>query len=164
MESGLAQPEAQLSEDALALPHCQGNAIALAQVFGEHFAVPEMASAATFPRVASQVAPQRRPLFRIQRCRPARTIASAHPLKPAGFEPLDPALHRAPIFAKQLGDLLAALAVLNQQQTIQPMVAARLIGARNLLLDGDSHHFRIGNCQFSHDRTSATMSSHRIVQ
>lgn len=131
--SGLAKPEAHLPEDALALPHSQGDAIALPQMFREHFAVPEMASAAKFPGVASQVAPQRRPLFRIQRCRPARTIAFAHPLKPAGFEPLDPASHRAPIFAKQLGDLLAALAARNQQQTMQPMVVARLIGAQSLV-------------------------------
>ncbi|MGA7951666.1 MAG: hypothetical protein WCA45_16140 [Thiobacillaceae bacterium] len=130
--SGLAQPEARLSEDALALPHSQGNAIALAQVFGEHFAVPEMASVAKFPGVTSQIAHPRRPLFRVQCCRPAQTFAFAHPLKPAGFEPLDPASHCAPTFTKRLCDLLAALAACNQQQALQPMVVARLIGAHFL--------------------------------
>ena len=67
------------------------------------------------------------------------------------FKACHPALHCPPIFAKQCGDLLAAMAAGDEQQPVQPMVVPRLIGSSNFLLNGDSHDIGIRNFQFSHD-------------
>lgn len=82
LRSGLPQPEAHLPEDPLALTHAQRHAIALAQVLGEQFAVPQMADETKCSGVASQVAPQRRPLFRVQCRRPAERSPSRTPSSP----------------------------------------------------------------------------------
>src|SRR5574340_1834082 len=154
--SGLAQPEAHLPEDALALAHPQGNAVSAAKMLREQLAVPQMAGKTELFGITSQVSPQRRPLFGVQRCRAPRTFAFAHPLQPVRLESLDPALHRTPVFPKQIGNLLAALAAGNQQQAMQPMVVARFIGTGDFLLDGDSHYFRIGNFQLLHGSASGS--------
>jgi len=70
-------------------------------------------------RVASQVTPQSRPLLGVQRGRPTRTLTVAQACQSMGFEACHPSLHRPPIFTKQFGDLLAALAASHQQQPVQ---------------------------------------------
>lgn len=80
-----------------------------------------------------------------------------------GFEPCHSALHRSSIFPKQVGNLLAAVAVGDQQQPVQPMVGPRLIGPSDFLLDGQTHDVRISNDQFSHDRTSIALAGHQCA-
>jgi hypothetical protein len=78
-----------------------------------------------------------------------------------GFEARHPSLHRPPVFPKQFGDLLAALAARHQQQPVQTMVVPRLIGPSDFLLDGQSHDVGISNFQCSHDRTSSWVNGHQ---
>ena len=125
LRSGLPQPEAHLSEYSLALTHAQSDTIALAQMLREQFAVPQMADETKCSGVTSQVAPQCRPLFCVQRRWPARALALAHSFQSMTLESFDPALHRTTVFAEKLGHLLAALATGDQQQAMQPMVVAR---------------------------------------
>ncbi len=77
------------------------------------------------------------------------------------FQACNPALHRPPIFAKQCGDLLAAMAAGDEQQPMQPMIVPRLTGSSNFLLNGDSHDIGIHNFQFSHDSASPLVTCHQ---
>ena len=81
-----------------------------------------------------------------------------------GFESRHPALHRSPIFPKPVGDLLAAVAVGDQQQPVQPMVVPRLIGSSDFLLDGQAHDVGIRNFQFSHDSASTSVTGHQYTR
>ena len=76
------------------------------------------------------------------------------------FERPDPALHGAPVLAEQLGDLPAALAARNQQQAMQPTVVPGLLGALDLLLDGDAHHVYVSNLKFPHSGESRWLVTH----
>ena len=67
-----------------------------------------------------------------------------------GFKARHPALHRASIFPKQFGDLLAAVAASDQQQPVQPMVVPRLIEPSDFLLD-------------SHAQTSASAIANALM-
>lgn len=94
---------------------------------------------------SSHVRRNMHPLLGVERRRTLRVLTFAHALQPAHLKSLDPALHFAPIFIQQIGDLLAALAAGDQQQAMQAMVVSRFVRAGDYLLDGDSHHFRISN-------------------
>lgn len=59
------------------------------------------------------------------------------------------------VLVEQLGHLQAAPPARNQQQTMQPMIVTGLVAAGDLLLDGDTHHFTVGNFQFAHDGVSS---------
>jgi len=67
----------------------------------------------------------------------------------------------APAFAEQVGHLLVTLAASDQLQAVQPTVVARLVGAGDFLLDGDSHQLRVSNFQLSHGSTSETGNCQR---
>ena len=77
------------------------------------------------------------------------------------LESLDPALHGASILAEKFRYLLTALPASDQQQAVQPVVVTRLIGAGDLLLDGNSHDFGIDDFQLSHDDTSEAGKGHQ---
>jgi len=126
----------------------------------EQLAVPQMTGMTKLLWVASQVTSQRRPLLGAQRGWPTRTRPVAQAGQSMGFESRHPALHRSSIFPKQFGDLLAAVAAGDQQQPVQPMVVPRLIGPSDFLLNGQAHDVGISNVQLSHDRTSASWTSH----
>jgi hypothetical protein len=132
-----------------------------AQMRREQLAVPQMTGMPKLLRVASQVAPQRRPLLGAQRGGPTRTRPVTQAGQSLGFKARHPALHRSSIFPKHVGDLLAAVAAGDQQQPVQPMVVPRLIGPSEFLLDGQSHDVGISNDQFSHDRPSTLGIGHQ---
>ena len=159
--SGLAQPKSHVAEDSGALAPPSAPPVAQAQMRCEQRAVPQMTGMTEFLRLASYVTPQRRPLLGVQRGGPTRTRPFAQASQSVGFEAVHPSLHRPPIFAKQCGDLLAAVAAGDQQQPVQPMVVPRLIGPSDFLLDGHAPDVSISNDQFSHDRTSASWTRHQ---
>src|SRR3989338_409652 len=92
--SGFAQPETHLSKDALALPHPKLHPIALPQVLGKQFAIPQMRGMAKFLGGAPHVSPQRCPLFGVKRGGATRTFTLAQTIQAIFLESLDPALHR----------------------------------------------------------------------
>ena len=162
--SWLAQSESHVAEDALALAYYQRHPVAQAQMRREQLAVPQMTRMTEFLRIASQVTPQRRPLLGVQRSWPTRSHPVAQAGQSMGFKTRHPALHRPPIFPKQVGDLLAAVAASDQQQPVQPMVLPRLIGPSDFLLDGQSHDLGISNFEFSHARTSTSGTGHQYAK
>jgi len=105
LESGLPQSESHLTEDALALAYTQAQPIVQPQVLREELAVPQMGSMTEFRGVASQVAPQSRPLPSVQRGRPSRSLGLAQTFQAMRLETPHPALHRAAIFTEQFGYL-----------------------------------------------------------
>jgi len=156
LRSGFAPPKTHLDENALALTHSKRSAGSQAKGLREELAIPQMSGKNEYLGIVSQIAVRRGLLLGI-RCRlPVQTLAFAHAFQAVGFKPLDPAWHGAPMRAEQVGYLLKSLAARYQQQTVQPLVAARLIVASDFLLDSGSHHFRIGKFQFAHGGAPAS--------
>jgi hypothetical protein len=128
-----------LPEDALALAHTQNHLIALFKVRGQQLAVPQVPNMTEIRGAATQAALQRGPLLGIQTGRSPWAFTVAHSLQSVFLKSSDPPLYSAPIFAKKIGNLLATLAASQKQQAVQSMVIAPLIGAGDLLLNGNSH-------------------------
>ena len=135
LRARLAQTKTHLPENALTLAHSKNHLIALLKVRGQQFAIPQVANMAEIGGATPQVAFQRGPLLGIQTGRPSWAFTVSHAIESVFLEAFDPALHRAPVFAKEIGNLLTALTTRHKQQAVQSMVIPGLIGSRNLLLN-----------------------------
>jgi hypothetical protein len=148
--AGLAQTTSHLRKDALALTHPEHHLVTLLEVDGQQLATPQMSGMSKVRCTAAQIASECRALFGIQARRSAASLAVTHPLEAKLFKLFGPPLHGAPIFAKEVGNLLAALATAQKQQPTQAMVVAGFIATGNLLLNRDPHDFSIGNFELVH--------------
>jgi hypothetical protein len=54
------------------------------------------------------------------------------------------------VLPKEIPNLIAAQTSTNQQHTVKSMVIAGLLGARNLLLNRNTHNASIGDLKFFH--------------
>jgi hypothetical protein len=97
------------------------------------------------PRGGGTGTPQRRPLRGVQGGWPTQPHSVTQAAQSLGCKARHPALHRAAVFPNQVGDLLAAVAAGAQQQPVQSMVVARLIGSSDFLVDRPSHDVSIRN-------------------
>lgn len=92
--TGLAQPKPHLAEQALTLACPQGDLVALAQMFGQQFAIPQGLGKAELTRAAPQVAPHALPVGIGQTAWSSGALAFLKARKPNFLEAADPALYR----------------------------------------------------------------------
>jgi hypothetical protein len=73
---------------------------------------------------------------------------------------MNPALDGGGMLAKPVGDIIATMTVPNEQHAVQPMVVTRFIGTTDLLLERNSHGFRISNLECFHAKRYGTRTRH----
>jgi hypothetical protein len=66
---------------------------------------------------------------------------------------MDPTLDSRGVLAKPAGDIVATMALADEQHSMKPVVVTRFIGATDLLLKGNSHGFGICNLKRFHRGT-----------
>lgn len=162
LRSGFAQPESHLTKDALTLTYSKLHPVVLPQVLGKQPAVPQVFDMTKLFGGALHISPKRRPLLGIKRGGATGVLSFAQPIQAIFFEPLDPTLHGTWVLSKGVGHLLTTLSASNQQQSMQSMAIARLVGADNFLLNGDTHYLGVSNFQSPHDGISLAMESPEV--
>ncbi|HEV2454981.1 MAG TPA: hypothetical protein VGY98_12005 [Verrucomicrobiae bacterium] len=90
----------------------------------------------------------------VQPAGPPRTLTVGQAAEAASLESVHPVFHRAGSITQKAGCLGATHALGDQQNAVQPMVVARLIGAAYLVLQCQNHFFGIrdGECLHTHPR------------
>jgi hypothetical protein len=143
-------PEPHTAEKSLALPGAQAHLVLLAQMMSQQLAIPQIAVVTQVARMDAQVPLDFLPSPVVQAARTAFAWTFPQPVKTDPLEAMDPTLDRGGMFAKPFPHVITAMALANQQNSVQAMVVARLIRAADLLLHGDSHRLSISNLQSFH--------------
>ena len=141
----LAQPEAELTEQALTLAHLELHATFVPEKFGQRRPVPHLRWKAELAGVGPQRYFHLCQLLFIQAAGPARSFALRQSGQPVRFEVLHPVHHGARRVAQKSGDLRTAQPLGHQQNPVQAMIVARGIVAANFILKCHNHVFLVGN-------------------
>lgn len=135
--SRFAQAKSQLPENALALRHTQSHLIALLKVGGQQLDVPQVSNITETGGAAPQIAFQSGSRLGIQTGRSYWRFTVAHAIESVLLKALKPALNSSTVFAKEIGNLLAALTTRQQQQAVSslPIELVRNLTVRGVAYD-----------------------------
>jgi len=144
LRPGLAQPEPQLAEQPLTLPDPQGDVPLPLQVLRQGLAVP-------LPRQAHSAGGLAQDAFEGLQLRGAEARGSARTgfvhqaRKPPLLESRHPVRDGSGGITEQLGHLVSAHALGNQQHGMEPVIVAGLLVSPDLILQGQDGTLRIGD-------------------
>ena len=146
----LAQPKAQLPEQALTLTHRQVNLEASLDPGTQRFSIPQCAAQADVARGLAQ-----RPLhfFELRITQTSGTpgaLPFAQPGQTSCLEPPDPILHRTGRVAQPPADLRTGHALRYQQHPVESVIIARFVRTANRVLQSQNHRLGISNLEWSH--------------
>lgn len=122
--TGLAQPKAQLPEQALALPNAQLDPVLLGNPGRQRLAVPQIPAQSQVP---GHLAKSRIDLFElllVQAPRPARSLPFSQSYQALGFEPPHPILHRTGGITQQFRYFWTGQTLCYQEHAVESMVIA----------------------------------------
>ena len=119
-------------------------------MMGEQLAIPEVLQVPQFARGESQVPLDCLPGAFVQSPRASRPLGFPQRAQTLGLEASHPAFDRRWMLPQPLGNLIATVALGNEQNTVQPVVVAGLFRAIDLVLQGESHDGGVGDLELSH--------------
>jgi hypothetical protein len=146
----LAQAEAKLSKQSLALSHAQIDLPLPGDKSRQSFAVPKVRRKAEVFRRLSQCRGNLCQLSLGESLRSSRAVAIDQSGQAFLFIALHPICHSTMSVSKKSGHLTAAHALCHKEDTVQPMIISRFLRPTNLLLQGRNCQCRIGNGQRFH--------------
>ena len=146
----LAQAEAKLSKQSLALSHAQINLPLLGDKSSQGFTVPKVRRKAEVFRRLSQRRGNLCQLFLGESLRSSRAVGIDQSGQAFLFIAPHPICHSAMGVSKKSGHLTATHALCHKEDSVQPMVISRFLRPTNFLLQGRNYHCRIGNGQRFH--------------
>jgi hypothetical protein len=117
---------------------------------GEQLPVPEVLGVAELAWGAPQLPVHRVPLRDIEPPGAATPVPLVQPGEAAGLKPPYPAFDGARGLAEEIGDGVTGEPVRDQQDPVQPVIVAGLLGPQDFLLQGELHDLGIGDLQFAH--------------
>ena len=156
-----AAAKPQLTEQTLTLSDTQGYPESFGQMVAEQLAVPKVLEVSEFTRGLAKVLGNTLACDRVHPVRPTRARALLQSCKPATFKSLHPKLNCPTAVPEESGHFGAIESRANQQDSMKPMVIARLSRAENLVLYGKSHNVCICNFQLAH---SILPSGHSVPE
>jgi hypothetical protein len=145
-----AQPEAELTEHALALANPDGDAVPLLNPGTECFSIPEVPTQTNLPRRVAQNLIHRLPLFFRQASGPSRSFPLQQSRQTISFKTTDPILHRSWCIAQKMCHLRAGHALGYQQHSMETVIVARFFRAANLILQSENDRGRVCNGKWFH--------------
>ena len=119
-------------------------------MMGEQLAIPEILQVPQFARGESQVPLDCLPGALVQSPRASRPLGFPQRAQTLGLEASHPTFDRRWMLPQPLGNLIATVALGNEQNTVQPVVVAGLFRAIDLVLQGESHDGGVGDLELSH--------------
>lgn len=148
--SRFAQSKTHLPEQALALAHAQFNSVVPTQVLPNELPIPHRLSEPELPRWSPKVPPKLLPLLLTDPSGSSSSFSFAQPLEPVALKAVHPPLDCATLLAEHFSHLRAGVPFAHQQQSVQPVIVARLLRSTDFLLNRYAHNVRVGNLQFLH--------------
>ena len=145
LRARLAQPKAELPEQALALAHAQLHPVFLLHPGAQRLAVPEVRGHADLSRTLAQHSAHRGKLPIIQSPRSSATFPLLKAGQPAALEPLHQVLDAARSVAQQATDLRAGHPLRHQKNAMQAVIVPRFLGPSYFVLKRQDNIGGIGH-------------------
>jgi hypothetical protein len=117
---------------------------------GKELSIPQILFISQVAGLPAKVSTYPIPLFCCQPSWPTGPLTIAQTSKAVPFETANPALNSGRVLSKEIPHLIAAQSATDQQHAVKSMVIAGLLGARNLLLNRNTHNSSIGDLKFFH--------------
>jgi hypothetical protein len=143
-------PEAKLPEQPLTLTHAQLDVVGSFQMITQKLSVPHVLPVAELPGRLAKILSDSGPRANVQGRRTARTATFLKACKPAPLKALHPILDGSSALAEQPGDLSTRKSRRDEQNSVQSVIIAGLLGTQDLLLQGYSHNLGVLDLQLSH--------------
>ena len=150
LRARLAQPKAELPEQALALAHAQLHPVFLLNPGAQRLAVPEVREHADLSRTLPQHSVHHDKLPIIQSPRSPATFPLLQAGQPAALEPLHPVLDAARSVAEQATDLWAGHTLRHQKKAMQAVIVPRFLRPSYLVLKRQDNMGGIDHTKRSH--------------
>ena len=131
---GLPQPESQLAEQALALPHTQFDAVLAFDPTGQGLAIPQIPAQADVPWHAAQDLIHFIQLPRIQPPRSARPFAFQQPSQTHFLKCVNPIFDSSRRIPQHPGNFRAGHALCNQQHPVETVIIPGFLRSPDLFL------------------------------
>lgn len=147
---GLAQTKPQLTEEPLALPHPQRDAVPLVDEGGQSFPVPQTSHQAKVFWSLAQSFLELVQLFLPQSTGAPRPLSIYQAGQPFLLEAMYPIFHSPWRIPQQAGHLAATHPLGYQQQSVQTVVVTRFPRTTDLILQSKDHSVSIRDLEFSH--------------
>src|SRR4029077_11044923 len=144
------QPEAELTEHALALANPDGDAVPLLNPATQCFSIPDIPAQTNLSGRVAQNSIHRLQLFFRQASRPSRSFSLQQSRQTVSFKTTDPILHRSWRIAQKVGHLRARHTLGYQKHSMETMIVARLFRAANLILQSENDRGRVCNGKWFH--------------
>ncbi len=157
-----AQPEAELTEHALALANPDGDAVPLLNPGTECFSIPDVPTQTNLPGRVAQNLIHRLPLFFRQASGPSWSFPLQQSRQTISFKTTDPILHRSWCIAQKMCHLRAGHALGYQKHSMETVIVARFFRAANLILQSENDGGRVRNGKWFH--SSMKPQPHRYAQ
>ena len=135
----LAQPKAQLPEQALALPHPQVNLIPLGNPGRQGLAVPQSSAQPHIARHTAKGAIDLPELLLIQASGPAGSFPFLQSCQALGLKTPYPILHRPRSIPQQPRHFRTCHTLGHQKHSVKPMVISRFFRATDFILQPENH-------------------------
>ena len=146
----LAQPKAQLPEQALTLPHSQVNLVSLRNPSRQSLAVPQISAQSQIAGHTAKGAIDLSELLLVQAPGPARSLPLLQSGQALGLKTPDPILDRSWSIPQQPRHFRTSHALGHQKHSMKPMVISRFFRATNLILQSENHRRRVSNGERTH--------------
>ena len=150
LRARLAQPEAELTEQALTLSHLQLHAEFAPEKLGQRWPIPHLRRKAELRGTGTQRRLHLAQLLIIQAAGSTWSFAFRQTGQALRFEALHPVYDRARRVTQERADLWTGQTLGDQQNSVQSMVVARGIVAANLILQCHDHVFLVRDRQCFH--------------
>ena len=146
----LSQPEPELSEEALALAHPQIDLELAFEVGGESLAIPEGPRESNIFGSLSYDGRDGAHLGLREAARAARALALGESGESLLLEPSDPVLDGTRGIPEHSTDVGGGHALRHQKESVEAMVVPRLVGASDLILEGEDHVLGVRDREGTH--------------
>ncbi len=148
--SGFSIAKPKLMKEPLALAYTNIYPITLLKVVAQHLSIPKVLSVAQFTWRLSQVFAKFSADFGRKLRWSAGTGRILQSCKSTFIKSLNPVLHRARTMAKPFCHIITGMSLRNQQNAMQSMVVAGILGTYNFLFQCNAHIPWGINSKFSH--------------
>jgi len=148
--SWFAAAKAQLPEHPPALSFTHLHSVALPQMKAQQLPVPQILSIPQIARRFAQVFAQGSPNLRVNNRWSPGALGVRHSNKPSLLESAEPVLDRSRTLPEQLGNLVATSPCASKKDSMKTVIVSRLLRAKNLLLNSNSHNLSIMNLNPTH--------------
>jgi hypothetical protein len=147
----LSSAESQAAKQSLTLAYSKGNPILFRQVMAEKLSIPQRLIIPEITRRPTQIMPDSLADSFVHTGRTSRTRFFLESGKTTVFKAPHPVLNGAGTVPEQFSDLIATQSGTHQQDPVQTVIIARILGSHDFILHCELHNLGILDLELTHD-------------